>query len=73
MNCPNCGKEMEAGLMMPYKPCFLEWAPGHLIFPFPRKNRVKLHPTEPLDTAFDIPEYPALICRSCKTVLFQYQ
>lgn len=33
-------------------------------------NRVKLRPTEPRDTAFDVPQYPALICQ---TILFQYQ
>lgn len=64
---------METGLMMPRKNCDLEWAPGRWQFPFPKKNRVKLRSTEPRDTVFDIPEYPALICRSCKTVLFQYQ
>lgn len=64
---------METGLMMPGRNCGLEWAPGPWQFPFPRKNRVKLRPTEPRDTAFDIPQYPALICQSCKTILFQYQ
>ena len=75
MNCPNCGKEMEAGWMIPYKNCFLEWAPGRwqIQLPLPRKDRVKLRSTEPRDTACAFPEYPDLICRSCKTVLFQYQ
>ena len=73
MNCPICGKEMETGLMMPGKNCDLEWAPGRWQSPFPRKDRVKLRPVEPRDTVFDLPEYPALICRNCKTIVFQYQ
>ena len=76
MNCPSCGKEMESGWMIPYKNCFLEWAPGRWLIQipfFPRKGRVALRSPEPRDTAFDFPEYPASICQSCKTVLFQYQ
>ena len=73
MNCPNCGNEMERGLLMPGKIGDLEWAPEGWQFPFPRKGRVKLRSTEPRDTAFDFSQYPALICQNCKTVLFQYQ
>ena len=72
MDCPNCGKPMETGWMMPGKFSCLEWAPARFQFPFPRKNRIKLLPAEPTPD-FDFVEYPTLICQNCKTVLFQYQ
>ena len=33
MTCPNCGKEMESGLMAPGRNCDLEWAPGSFLSP----------------------------------------
>lgn len=73
MNCPKCGNEMSLGLMIPGKSCNLEWAPGHWQFPFLRKGRVLLKPTQPRDTPFDEMEYPAYLCAACKTVIFEYE
>ena len=73
MNCPVCGKEMEAGWMMPNKLCSLTWAPGRYQFPFPRKGEVALRSLEERETFLDTIEYPALICKGCKTVMFQYE
>ena len=73
MNCPKCGNEMSFGWMEPGKICNLEWAPGHWQFPFPRKGRVLLKPTQPRDTPFDVVEYSAYLCADCKTVIFEYQ
>ncbi len=73
MNCPKCGNEMSSGWMIPGKICQMEWAPERGQFPFPRKGRVRLKPTPPPDTLFDLVEYPAYLCAACKTVIFEYQ
>ncbi len=73
MNCPKCGNEMASGWMVPGKICYLEWAPGHWQFPLPRKDKVRLKPTPPRDTPFDVMEYPAYRCAACRLVLFAYE
>ena len=73
MNCPVCGKEMEAGWMMPNKICSLTWAPKRYQFPFPSRDEVAIRTSAERESPFDFVEYPALICKDCKTVIFQYE
>ena len=73
MKCPNCGKEAEAGWMMPNKICGLTWAPKRYQFPFPRKDEVAIRSLEKRETFLDTIEYPAQICKTCKIVIFQYE
>ena len=73
MKCPNCGKEAEAGWMMPNKICGLTWAPKRYQFPFPRKNEVAIRSLGKRETFLDTIEYPAQICKTCKIVIFQYE
>ena len=58
---------------MPNKICSLTWAPKCYQFPFPRKGEVALRSPEERETMFDFVEYPAYLCKTCKTVIFQYQ
>lgn len=77
MNCPNCGTEMESGVLMTGGPRFhpIIWAksgPGWIRSP---KGREELSPpggdTVPSQV---IPTYPdAHRCTACKTVVFQYE
>lgn len=73
MNCPKCAAEMEYGWLTPGKLCRLFWSAGQAQFPFPRKDKVMLAPTEERPTLFDLVGYRAHICKTCKTVVLEYE
>ena len=77
MNCPNCGKEMESGFLLTHgargtPPTWAESGPGWILSP---KGKIRLEPPGG-DTIASVmtPTYPGThICKTCKTVVFQYE
>ena len=64
MNCPKCGKEMTAGWL--YSPNAILWTP--------RAGKLTaLLGKEDVDLQRGGKDPPAWICRSCRTVIVEYQ
>ncbi len=66
MNCPNCGKEMETGVI--YSSCCPEWTTGGL------RLRPAGNPFLSLQSFVSGYEYPgSALCRACGIALFPFE